>query len=246
MLQPIFREENWCCFADSDSEFAKQLTSVHHARSLIEELQTSLKDNHRSCVKKGQMFNLEVVAKQPRDKNRRKWSRLLSLFREGEAKRMFQALELFEQYKINSLKPLFLLEERVFGVIVDSWIVYQFRDGIKSDKHALPQIIEILKRIHSNGHRHNDPNFGNFLRDENGDLFLIDCVLRQRIGSYTDTIDYLLLASINNGVSIEEVEQLVNPNRLLPGYWLAKCLIGYRSIRARIKAKLRPNRIKNN
>ena len=56
----------------------------------IAALPITLKDDKRSLVKKGVLLNQTVIAKQPRDKNRRIWSRILSLFRNGEAYQTMQ------------------------------------------------------------------------------------------------------------------------------------------------------------
>lgn len=245
MLQPLLHHNDWVCFADPDSQIATQLDSIEQVQQLISDLPITLKDGYRSCVKKGSMFGLTVAAKQPRDKNRRRWSRILSLLRHGEAKQMFVALTQFKQLGIESLTPLLVLEQRKAGMIMDSWVVYEFREGQPSDVQSLPQIVTLLKQLHRGGYRHNDPNFGNFLLDPDGKLFLIDCVLRPRRGSYTDCIDFFLLSRINN-ITAAQVDALVMPNRLSLGYWLARTVLGYRSKRSKLKRLLRLTKPKNN
>lgn len=158
MLQEIRREGYWRCLSNQDSshelaQYVRSLDTLDELLNDIKVLPTRFKDNYRSCVLNGNLFPSEVyagsvVAKQPKNKNGAYWSRLLSLIRNGEARQTFLALLRFEQLDITAGEPLLLLEKRRFGMIVDSWVVYQYLGGEPSGVEQLPQVIEILRTIH--------------------------------------------------------------------------------------------------
>ena len=164
--------ENWCCY--SDSEQTQSLPDISELLSQINSLPKTLKDDRRSLVKQGSLLGKTVIAKQPRDKLRKKWSRLLSLVASAESKKTFTSLIEFKRKGINSVEPLFVLEKRKLGMVTDSWLVYEFREGQPCQADCLPEIVEVLNDIHSKGYRHDDPNLGNFMRADDGSIFLID------------------------------------------------------------------------
>jgi len=185
-----------------------------------------LKDDRRSLVKLGVIDGVRVVAKQPRDKNKRKWMRFLSLFFLAESKRTYRTLLEFEAKGLESLTPLAFIEKKRWGMVFDSWLLYEYREGRVSQRSDLPQIIQQLQTLHKHGYRHEDPNFGNFLVDDNGVMFLIDCRGKSRSGLYSDYYDYMLLEGAV-GCTRDEIEALVDIDRKSIGYWRAQLYRGY-------------------
>lgn len=234
---------HWCCYLDSEQ--ALTLPDITELLAQISCLPNTLKDDRRSLVKQGSMLGKTVVAKQPRDKLRKKWSRALSLITNAETKKTFISLIEFKQKDINSVQPLFALEKRAFGMVTDSWLVYEFRDGQPCQADSLPEIVSVLQDIHAKGYRHDDPNFGNFMRAQDGSIFLIDFKGRARAGSFSDYYDFILLSKINaDSISSTQVEQLVEFNRASFGYFLSRAYLSYKTTRTRLKELFRRRRNK--
>ncbi len=215
------------------------------ALDLLKQIKTfpiTLKDDKRSLVMQGEVFGKTVIAKQPRDKNRRKWIRALSLFREGEALSSQKTLIKFERQGIESVKPICVLEQRQFGFLTDSWLIYEFREGDVSTLERLPDIISMLQKLHQHGYRHDDPNFGNFLVDPKGELFLIDCKGKKSAGIFSDYYDFMLLSQRNEGVDFDALIKTANIYTSLLGYKLAQWYAAYKSKRTELKNKHRKKR----
>ena len=232
----------WSGQINTDSGF-----SVENATSLLQDISSFdriLKDDRRSLVKLGEVDGQRIVAKQPRDKNDRKWMRLMSLFYPVEARRTFYTLIEFEKKGIESLKPLCFIEKKKFGMVIDSWLLYQYREGRESTKSDLLQIVQLLQVLHSNGYRHEDPNFGNFLVDNAGVMFLIDCRGKSRSGLYSDYYDYMSLEGLG-GFTQQEVEELVDVKRASFGYYRAQFYRGYRRVRSKWKVLIGRKKSKN-
>lgn len=216
--------------------------NVFDVLALIADFPITLKDDKRSLVKRGELFGVEVVAKNPRDKNRRKWSRFLSLFRQSEAAKTLDTLTQFWEKSIPSVKPICVLEKRSQGFVVDSWLIYEFRSGEASDINKLPDIVLLLKGLHQLGYRHDDPNFGNFLVDDDERLFLIDCKGKARLGTFSDYYDYILLSERNEGVELEAMLAAAGLAEESLGYRLAQFYALYKQKRTKWKKRIRNQR----
>lgn len=234
---------NWkCIYPEQSVENDTSIENKIDISAVLSKIQTfpiTLKDDKRSLVKQGALFGKTVIAKNPRDKNRRTWMRLLSVFRSSEALSSQETLSRFAQQNIESVKPLCVFEQRKYGCLVDSWLIYEFREGHASNLEQLPDILEILKKLHQHGYRHDDPNFGNFLIDPNHELFLIDCKGKKRLGYFSDYYDFMLLSQRNEGVDMNTLIKTVHINTNLWGYKLAEWYSAYKRKRTELKAKRR-------
>ncbi len=229
-------------FPKSDCSSHKIIEPFQEAADLLAHIQSfpiTLKDDKRSLVKQGELLGKQVIAKQPRDKNRRKWIRALSLIRKSEALSAQETLSDFEQQGIESVKPICVLEQRKNGMVIDSWLIYEFREGSESNVTKLPEILSLLNQLHLSGYRHDDPNFGNFLVDSNDSLFLIDCKGKKRLGYFSDYYDYMLLSQRNEGVDMDTLIDAVGINTNLWAYKLAQCYAAYKRKRTEFKEKRR-------
>lgn len=227
---------NWSVISSGGS-ITKELENMNIALILeqIKTLPITLKDDKRSLVKRGVLFETNIVAKQPRDKNRRKWMRFLSLFRQSEAVSALNTLKKFSTNDIASVIPIAAMEQRRYGMVTDSWLIYEYREGTPSTIKNLPAVIDELKKLHRHGFRHDDPNFGNFLLDDSNQLFLIDCKGKKRLGYFSDCFDYLLLSLRNHGTDINEVIKLADIKTHSFGFQLARFFYGYKQLRFRLK-----------
>jgi len=151
--------QNWRCLCNPrQADWVAQLADLPILREQLSQLDETLKDNHRSLVLKGELNGKVVIAKQPRDKNKRLWARVLSYLEPSEAAQTLESLEEFDQLGIPSVQPILVLEKRVLGAVVDSWLVYEYRAGVPSQDKHLPRVIKLLQQLHTAGFRHNDPN----------------------------------------------------------------------------------------
>jgi len=246
MLIEVKRHDAWRCLSNSRQlQWVKELPEIPELLCALPLLATSLKDNHRSLVMLGELSGKQLIAKQPRDKNKRLWARILSYLELSEAAQTLLTLERFHSLGIPSVQPLFVLEKRVFGVVVDSWICYEYRAGTACNESCLPRIIETLKKIHEAGFRHNDPNLGNFLIDENDQMFVLDSRGRKRSGHFSDANDFFLLKKINKTLTDFRVSDIKHLDTTTFGYQLALIYSKIKSARSLIKDTIRRNRPKN-
>lgn len=230
------REAAWDCFVTAQN--SPDLPSIENIFEAINQFPKVLKDDRRSLVKQGSLLGMQVIAKQPRDKNRRKWAQFLSMFRLAEARQTFESLISFKEQGIPSVDPICVLEKRVKRQVVDSWLIYQYRAGEPCDASSLPAMVGLLKALHANGYRHEDPTYGNFLIDPDGEMFLIDCKGKAKGGEFAAYYDYMMLSMNNPGISAEHVEALIEIDRWSPGYQLARLYRGYRNTRSRLKRRV--------
>ena len=145
----------------------------------------------------------------------------------------------FKQQGIDSLTPIATIEKRYFGLLVDSWLIYQFRNGKIATSKDLPEVIDQLHKLHSLGYRHDDPNFENFIWSAEGKMFLIDCKGRPRLGLFSDYYDFMLISQRNREINDHHVEAIVNFDRTTIGYRMASFYRGYKTLRSRLKQRYR-------
>ncbi len=246
MLVEVKKHANWRCLSNPRQQnWVQGLPDIPELLKHFESLPKTLKDNHRSLVRCGEFAGKELVAKQPRDKNRRIWARLLSFIEQSEAAQTLSTLERFHELGISSVQPLFALEKRILGAVVDSWICYEFREGTPCKEASLPDIIEMLRKMHQADFRHNDPNLGNFLIDANGEMFVLDSRGRKRSGNFSDANDFFLLKKINETLTDFQVSDVTHLDSTSVGYQLASIYSKIKSFRSTVKAKFRKEGPKN-
>jgi hypothetical protein len=247
MLIQVKKSGPWRCLCNPRQQsWTHQLPDVSQLINDVESLPHTLKDNHRSRVLLGEIAGRKLIAKQPRDKNKRFWARTLSYIEPTEAAQTLSTLERFHELAIPSVQPLFVLEKRVLGAVVDSWLCYEYREGKPCDELCLPNIIQMLKHIHLAKFRHNDPNLGNFLLDNEGEMFVLDSRGRKRRGNFSDANDFFLLKKINKTLSNFQVSDVTHLNSRSFGYRLAAVYNKIKSARSGIKKRIRKKRERNN
>lgn len=132
-----------------------------------------LKNDKRSLVKIISIKNNFYILKIPKEKNNRKWQRFLSLFRGSESYREFKNLEKIFKLGFYSPKPLFVLEEKKWGMTFKSLLISEFIKGRESSINEIDLVSEVLKDIHKKGFLHGDSQLSNFMIFKNK-IFLID------------------------------------------------------------------------
>ncbi len=152
-----------------------------------------LKDNDRSLVQVIRINGKRYVLKVPKEKNRRKWQRFLSLFRGGESMRECKQLEKLMLNGFNSPRPFLALEKRRYGMVVDSLSVSEYIESRESSVKDLDIISKSLNEIHGKGFLHGDSQMANFLVTDNR-VYLIDCKLMKNIyGRFGEMYEYIYL-----------------------------------------------------
>ncbi|MEP2771704.1 MAG: lipopolysaccharide core heptose(II) kinase RfaY [Fulvivirga sp.] len=156
----------------SDDEARSYFDVVKNNKfSLIE----SLKDHHRSVVKRIAIDDCDLVLKIPAEKNKRKWIRLLTWFRLGEAFKNMKGMVKLWSKGIKTTLPIIAAEKRSSGMVVDSWLIYKYLDGTTCLDHPehYGAVVKKLSEMHTKNILHGDPQIRNFIHQK-GEIFVID------------------------------------------------------------------------
>lgn len=121
----------------------------------------------------------ELVVKIPRARNRRRWERFLTLFRDGEAFRRFRDFRQLREMGFNCPEAVMAAEKRTSGMVTDGFYVYRFVRGRLADNRDYRLIAPELLRLHRRGYIRRDPKSDNYLIDDDGRVFFIDFKLKK-------------------------------------------------------------------
>ncbi|MFA6708567.1 MAG: lipopolysaccharide core heptose(II) kinase RfaY [Fusobacterium sp.] len=153
----------------------------------------TLKDDNRSLVQLISIKNQLYILKVPKEKNKRKWQRFLSFFREGESKREFENLKKIKNLGFNSPRPFFSLEYKKYGMTLDSLLVSEYILGKESSLNDLEKVVDTLNKIHSYHFLHGDSQLTNFMVSNN-QIFLIDSKFSKNIyGKFGAAYEFIYL-----------------------------------------------------
>jgi len=176
-----------------------------------------LKNNQRSRVYLISFQGQKAVLKQPREKNTRKWIRFTTLYRRGEAFKAIQNLERLRGFGLEANQPFMAIEKRRMGMVVDSWLLYEFKAGKACDRTHYPSIVGQLKALHDRNLLHGDAHLENFLMTDKG-IITIDANLKRPIFGAASKY-YELLYLRHSAPGIEKYFR-IPPNS--PSYRLAR------------------------
>lgn len=165
----------WTLFMPPKTEENKAIFHFNNVNSKQYASQEVLKSNHRSHVERIEIEGDDMVYKVPIEKNTWLWIRFLTLFRKGEAHKNLRAMELLAESGIKTTKAIMAAEKRKFGMVVDSWLLYEYLDGktCLDQPNTYPHVVDTLKKIHECGFSHGDPQIRNFVVKAN-DIYVID------------------------------------------------------------------------
>lgn len=118
----------------------------------------------------GIIYNGEkYVMKSPRNEHRIPQRKLQTLFKEGEALTTLKNInKLLDKGFKEFVKPLMALVKRKKGMIVDSYLVMDYKEGRSLEKEEILQIVNFGKRLHLTKHYHGDFNTSNFMMTDKG------------------------------------------------------------------------------
>ncbi len=132
-----------------------------------------LKDTDRSYVAVVEIAGEKLVYKEPREKNRRKWQRVVNFFRGSDSLRNLKNMQKLEKLGIPSTKGIMALEKRQDFRVTDSSLLMSYLPGNKPGKGQYEDVIKILKNMHDKGILHGDSQLANFI-ENNGKIYVID------------------------------------------------------------------------
>ncbi|BDU49676.1 lipopolysaccharide biosynthesis protein [Haliovirga abyssi] len=181
-----------------DAKFENILEIIGIIKNIIDKKEIKfdeiLKDTDRSFVGVVKVKDKNIIFKQPKEKNRRKWIRFLTLFRKGEALKNFYIMNKAEKIGIKSNKPYLSVEKKEYGMVVDSWVIYEYIDGREcANREEYEKLFKILDDIHNKGYLHGDSQVQNFVFSGD-EVYTIDCGLKKNIyGKFGKMYEYIYL-----------------------------------------------------
>jgi tRNA A-37 threonylcarbamoyl transferase component Bud32 len=171
-------------------------------RNIRQRCSRILRDDQRSFVGLLELGGESIVAKSPREKDRGRWSRLVSLGRESHAFRSLRALAALEAAGVPSARGLLALERRQAGHVIESWLFTRWVEGTPCTAADVPDVIALLERMHRAGWVHGDAHIQNFVRGSEGVQTLDPGPHRQRFGQVSAAYDLILLRNSRADVGV--------------------------------------------
>ncbi len=166
----ILRKGTWCLLYNKvDEPIFEAIQKKDY------EIIDVLKDDYRSRVYRIQLSGRDLVLKIPNEKNTQPWIRFLTWFRLGEAFKNIRGMNRLKELGIATTLPLIAAENRSFGMVVDSWLVYEYLDGqtcLDKEEHY-PMVVEKLKEMHEKKVLHGDSQIRNFMYSDDK-IYVID------------------------------------------------------------------------
>jgi len=151
------------------------------------------KESQRNYVAKIKYNNKYYVLKSPRNEYRIPQRRFGTLFKEGEALTTFKNVtKLREEGLTELVAPLLVVVRRTKGMIKESFIVFEFIEGIDDSRNHIAEIINVGKKMHSLGAYHGDFNPSNFLWTEDG-IRIIDTQGKKSLTPFKKRYDLITL-----------------------------------------------------
>ena len=159
-----------------------------------------LKNNSRSLLVLIDYQGKPVLLKNPREKNTRTWIRFTTLYRRGEAFKNLSNLANLANLRVESNRPLLAMQKRRWGMVVDSWLIYEFKPGQASDETHYPAVVRKLKQFHDHNLLHGDAQIENFIV-ENDTIITLDAQLKKPVlGKISKFLEYFYLQKSAPGI----------------------------------------------
>lgn len=196
-----------------------------------------LKDTSRSYVKKVEIGEKKIVFKIPLEKNNSLWIRFLTLFRKSEAIKVLETMNFLNKNDIYTNLPILCCEKRKYGMVVDSFIIFEYLEGDVVKKEDAEEVIKLIKKIHKLGYIHSDTQMKNFI-NKNGKICTIDAKLKKKLfGKISENLEY-----INFGVDIEEAYNYVDTSSF--NFKISKFIYNFFRLKRRVSKKIKTKFLK--
>ena len=153
-----------------------------------------LKDDNRSRVLLINYQGEKLVVKEPREKNRRKWQRFLSIFRGSSSYLELKNCNKIIESGFLGAGGILAVEETNKLWVENSYFVSTYIEGNEGGIEDLEEIARELEGIHRRGYLHGDSQLVNFMVGEDGRIYLIDCKLSRNIyGLFGSRYEFIYL-----------------------------------------------------
>lgn len=141
---------------------AKQLMDDCLSKSLdiVDELKN---DSHNYIARTNTSSLTNLVIKEPRKRNKRRWERMMTRFRDGEALRVFDSHTKLKGLGFRCPEPILAAEFRKLGEVTKSFFLYRYQAGSPATAVDAKSVSNELQRLHSLGYTRGDPKAQNFL-----------------------------------------------------------------------------------
>jgi len=163
-------------------------------------IKREIKNNSRSLLVLIDYKGQPILLKNPREKNTRKWIRFTTLYRKGEAFKSLLNLAHLANLQIESNQPLLAMQKRRWGMVVDSWLVYEFKTGLPCCEAQYPAVVRKLKHFHDHNLLHGDAQIENFLLDKNAIITLDTRLKKALLGPISKFVEYFYLQKSAPGI----------------------------------------------
>ena len=195
-----------------------------------------LKDHPRSKVSHIKLDKVDLVLKVPREKNKRAWIRFLTLFRKSEVFKNLLGMKLLNTLGFSTTKSLLACEYRKWGMVTDSWLLYQYLYGKEClDRPAtFESVVELVENMHAKHILHGDAQIRNFLTNGT-DIYTIDANPKKSTSSFAKAYELAYLK--RSQPNIEHVFRKEKKRTFM--YWLAVKFDFYERLFARKKRALK-------
>ena len=151
------------------------------------------KDDQRSYVALLEIGGEQYVYKEPREKNRRKWQRFLSIFRGSESRREYKNIKKIQKLGFNSATPYMAVEKKKGPIVVDSYYISSYIDGRDGSVKDINLISKELEKIHSMGYLHGDSHVANFMI-KGDEVYIIDTkFMFNKYGGFGRVFEFIYL-----------------------------------------------------
>lgn len=178
--------DDWKCLNKTEIDFLKIILDKNYKTIKI------LKDDKRSLVEIIEINEGKFVLKVPREKNTRKWQRVVNVLRKSDSIRSYKTMIKMENLGIKSTKAIFAAEKRT-PFVVNSFLIMEVLEGTNIEKENYLQVIKELNQIHKKGYLHGDSQIQNFMLKDN-EVYLIDLRLQKNIyGSIGRMYEFIYL-----------------------------------------------------
>jgi len=142
--------------------------------------QDVFRSNNTTFIARFSYEGKELVLKIPRGRNSRYWERMLTIFRRGECSRVFLGMLKLQELNFAGAIPLVAGEKKKFGMVVNSFLVYEYLEGDTAGLDDAQQIVDLLLNLHAKNYIRRDAKLVNFVRTSNG-IALIDFRLKKPV-----------------------------------------------------------------
>lgn len=141
----------------------------------------ALKDNKHNFVAQVETKRFpNLIVKEPRKRNKRRWERTMTLFRPGEAVRIYTSHQKLLELGFLCPPPLLAAEFRKHGVVTNSFVIYRFQEGHSATSRDAQRVSHELQRLHQKGYTRGDPKALNFLVNKD-EVYFIDFKLAKPV-----------------------------------------------------------------